>query len=100
MVSISITENTSLKDVFIELARLTDVDIQIDPNINTSTILKISNKPLEVVIKTICENANLKYSYENNILKIERDSLYLGISISLKSSLSIKQILRRSTQDK
>ena len=29
------------------------------------------------MIKTICENANLKYSYENNILKIERDFLYL-----------------------
>ena len=77
LVSISITENTSLKDAFIELARLADIDIQIDSDINSSVILKISNKPLEMVVKTICENANLKYTYENNILKIERDILYL-----------------------
>ena len=77
LVSISITENTSLKDAFIELARLADIDIQIDSDINSSVILKISNKPLEMVVKTICDNANLKYTYENNILKIERDVLYL-----------------------
>ena len=76
LVSISVTEEVPLKDIFIELARLTDIDIQIDSDITSSIILKVTNKPLEVVVKNICETANLKYSYNNNILKIEKDTSY------------------------
>lgn len=100
LVSISITENTSLKDAFIELARLADVDIQIDSDISSSVILKISNKPLEVVVKTICENANLKYSYENNILKIERDVLYLeDYDIDILQESDLWDTLQESIQN-
>lgn len=77
LVSFAITEQVALKDVFLELARLTDIDIQLDPTINSNIILKISNKPVETVIHTICEMSNLKYTYNNNILVIERDEAYL-----------------------
>lgn len=76
LISFSITEEVSLKDVFIELGRLADVDIQIDPQISGGIILKITDKPLNVVIDEICDIANLKYEYNNGILKIEKDLPY------------------------
>lgn len=76
LISFSITEEVPLKDVFIELGRLADVDIQIDPQINGGIILKITDKPLNVVIDKICDIANLKYEYTDGILKVERDLPY------------------------
>ena len=76
LISFSITEDVSLKDVFIELGRLADIDIQIDPKISNGIILKVTDKPLNVVIDKICDLANLKYEYEDGILKIERDLPY------------------------
>lgn len=77
LISFSITEEVPLKDIFIELGRLADVDIQIDPTINGGIILKVTDKPLNVVVEKICDIANLKYEYSNNILKIERDLPYI-----------------------
>lgn len=76
LISFSITEEVLLKDVFIELGRLADVDIQIDPRITSGIILKVTDKPLNVVIDKICDIANLKYEYEDGVLKIERDLPY------------------------
>ena len=77
LISFSITEEVPLKDVFIELGRLADVDIQIDPQINTGIILKVTDKPLNVVLDKICDIANLKYEYTDGILKVERDLPYV-----------------------
>lgn len=76
LISFSITEEVPLKDVLIELGRLADIDMQIDPKINTGIILKITEKPINVVIDKICDLANLKYEYEDGILKVERDLPY------------------------
>ena len=77
LISFSITEEVPLKDVFIELGRLADVDIQIDPQISTGIILKVTDKPLNVVLDKICDIANLKYEYNEGILKVERDLPYV-----------------------
>ena len=77
LISFSITEEVPLKDVFIELGRLADVDIQIDPQISTGIILKVTDKPLNVVLDKICDIANLKYEYNEGILKVERDLPYI-----------------------
>lgn len=76
LISFSITEEVPLKDVLIELGRLAEIDIHIDPKINTGIILKITEKPINVVIDKICELANLKYEYTDGILRIERDLPY------------------------
>ena len=76
LISFSITEEVSLKDVLIELGRLAEIDIQIDPKIDTGIILKVTEKPINVVIDKICELANLKYEYTDGILKVERDLPY------------------------
>lgn len=77
LISFSITEEVPIKDVFIELSRLTDVDIQIDPDIDINVIFKATDKTLDVIIDNLCNIGNLKYEYKDNILKIERDVPYL-----------------------
>lgn len=77
LISFSITEEVPIKDVFLELSRLADIDIQIDPNINMSIIFKATDKTLDVIVDNLCNMGNLKYEYKNGILKIERDTPYL-----------------------
>ena len=69
-------EEVSLKDVLIELGRLSGVDIEVDPNITGGIILKVTNKPLNVIVQRIAELGNLRYSYSNNIVRFERDTPY------------------------
>ena len=76
LISFSVTEEVPIKDVLIELGRLAEVDIEIDPNITGGIILKITKKPLNVVVKRISELANLRWSYTNNILRFEKDLPY------------------------
>ncbi|MDR2760382.1 MAG: hypothetical protein LBB09_00865 [Rickettsiales bacterium] len=73
LISFSITEEVPLKDVFVELGRLADIDIQIDPQINRGIIFKATEKPVNVIVDKICSQAGLKYEYADGILKIERD---------------------------
>ncbi|MDR0572002.1 MAG: hypothetical protein LBG48_04095, partial [Rickettsiales bacterium] len=63
LISFSITEDVPLKDVFIELGRLADIDIQIDPLINKKIIFKATDKPINVIIDKVCDLASLKYEY-------------------------------------
>jgi general secretion pathway protein D len=59
--------------VFIELGRLAEIDIQIDPLINKGIIFKATEKPVNVIVDKICDLAGLRYEYADGILKIERD---------------------------
>ena len=74
LVSISVTEDVPLKDVLIELGRLADVDMEIDPGITGGIIMKATNRPFSEVIKHVVELGNLRYENKNGLLKIERDT--------------------------
>lgn len=76
LISFSVTEDVSIKDVLIEIGRMADVDVQVDKNINGGIILKVKRKPLKIVLDRICRLANLKYSFEDGILSFERDIPY------------------------
>lgn len=76
-VSIAVTEDVPLKDVFLELGRLANIDIEMDPNITGGIIFRAKDKPLEDVVKRICEMTGLVYKFEDNTLKINRDMPYL-----------------------
>jgi len=76
LISFSVTEEVPIKDTLIELGRVADVDIEVDPNITGGIILKVTNKPLDVVVKQIADLAGLKYTYSNNILRFEKDLPY------------------------
>lgn len=76
LISFAVTEEVAIKDVLIELGRLADVDIEVDPSITGGIILKVTNKPLETIVQRVCDLANLRYTYSNNILRFERDVPY------------------------
>ena len=76
LISFAVTEEIPIKDILVELGRLAEVDIEVAPNIEGGIILKVSNKPLDVIVKRIAELGNLRYSYTNNILRFEKDTAY------------------------
>ncbi len=77
LVTLSVTEDVPLKDVLLELGRLSDVDMELDPNISGGVILKVKNKPFSEVIERVAKLANLRYSLENGVMKVEKDTPYL-----------------------
>ena len=77
LVTLNITEAVPLKDVLIELGRLAEIDIEVDPRIMEGIILKVKDKPLAEVIDTISQLASLRYNYDKGILTILRDLPYL-----------------------
>lgn len=76
LISFATTEEVPIKDVLVELGRLSGVDIEVDPAITGGIILKVTNKPLNVIVQRISDLGNLRYSYSNNILRFERDTPY------------------------
>lgn len=76
LVSITITEDVPLKDVLIELGRLADVDMEIDPGITGGIILQATNKPFSEIIKSVVDLGNLRYENKDGSIKIERDLPY------------------------
>lgn len=76
-VSISVTEDVQLKDIFLELSRLADIDIEVAPNIRGGVIFKATNKPVSEVVERISELAGLRYSVNGGILRIEKDVPYV-----------------------
>lgn len=77
LVTLAISEDINLKDVLIELARLADLELSIDPRINTGIILYIKDRPVNEAIELIAEKAKLKWEIDDGILSIERDAPYL-----------------------
>lgn len=73
LVSLSVTEDVPLKDVLLEIAKLADLDIEIDPKIQGGIILKVKDRPLGDVIEKISEIANLRFHIYEGVLTVERD---------------------------
>ena len=76
-VSIAVTETTPLRDIFIELARKAQVDLELDQRISGGIIMTATDRPLIDVVSRICELAELRYRFEKNILHVEVDDPYL-----------------------
>ncbi|MCP4394225.1 MAG: hypothetical protein GY804_08195 [Alphaproteobacteria bacterium] len=76
-VTVDITDKTELRDVLIELARKADVDLEMDPRIKGGIFFSAKDRPLKEVFHRISDLAGLRYSFENNILRIELDEPYL-----------------------
>jgi len=77
LVSISVTEDIPLKDVLIELGRLAEIEMEVDPTISGGIILMVKDRPFIQIIKQISSLANLRYSVNDGILRIENDIPYI-----------------------
>lgn len=95
MVTLSVTDDVPLKDVLIELGRSADIDMNIDPSISGGIILRVKERPFSEVIEKIASLANLRYSADGGILKIERDTPFVR-----HYRLNILDIIRDSSSSK
>ena len=77
LVSIAVTDDVPLKDVLIELARLADVDIEVDSSISGGISFRAKDRPFNEVIDRISDLAGLRYSMKNSVLRVERDTPYI-----------------------
>jgi len=76
VISFSVTDQVPLKDALIEFGRMVKIDIDIDPTISGGIILNAKNRPLKEVIDRIATLGNLRYSYNNGVLRFENDNPY------------------------
>jgi len=77
LVSIAVTDDVPLKDVLIELARLADIDIEVDSGISGGILFRAKDRPFNEVIDRIADMAGLRYTMKNNVLRVERDTPYV-----------------------
>ena len=97
LISISVTEDIPLKDVLIELSRLADVDMEIDPRIDGGIILRVKDKPFKDVIERVVNLGGLRYSARDGVMRVERDTPYkidypvdfLNVTRSSESSINV-----------
>jgi general secretion pathway protein D len=76
IISFSITDDVDLKDVLIELGRVTSLDIDIDPAISGGVIVNAKNRPLIEIIDRISRLGGLVYSFDNGVLTFKKDVPY------------------------
>lgn len=76
LVSVNLNQSVPLRDALFELAKEAEYDLELDPNIRGSIIFTARNKPFDAVIKRISDVAGLRYSFEDDILRLEIDSPY------------------------
>lgn len=72
-VSISVTDTTPLRDVLIELARQGGIDLELDPSVRGGVIFTANDSPLRRVIERLADLAGLRYTFRDNVLRIEVD---------------------------
>ena len=75
-VTVTVTETTPIKDVFIELAREARVDLELDPRIQGGVIFSAYEKPFEQVLRRLADLAGLRYRVRDGVLRIELDDPY------------------------
>ncbi len=76
LVSISVNQTVPLRDALFELAKQADYDLELDPRISGSVIFTARERPFDQVIARLCEIANLRYTFEENVLRVEVDTPY------------------------
>ncbi len=77
LVSLAVNEDVPIKDVLVELSRIADVDMEIDPAITGGIIFRVKDKPFKQVIERISDLAGLRYREKNGILRVEKDTPFL-----------------------
>lgn len=95
-VSISTAKDMLLINVLAQLAESADVNIIVAPDIEGNISCSAKNRPFIDILQDICETANLKYTINNDTVKIEYDSpilrtynvQFLNIQRDMKSSIA------------
>lgn len=76
LVSISVSEKVSVRDILQELAREAKVNLELDPRISTPIIFTAHNQPFDDVLRRICRMANLRMIRDQDYIRIVPDEPY------------------------
>ncbi len=77
LVTVSVNQTVSLHDLMFELAEQAGVDLEMDPNIHGSIIFTAKDRPFNDVVDRIAAMAGLRYTFANNVLRLELDRAYV-----------------------
>ncbi len=76
LVSISVNQTVPLIDILFELAKQANFDLELDPGIEGSIIFTAREKPFDQVVKRIAEISGLRYNFDGDVLRVEKDRPY------------------------
>jgi MSHA biogenesis protein MshL len=79
LVSVTVNQDVPLRDIFYELAKQAQIDVELDPDITGSVIFTAYNRPFDQVVDRLSEMAGLRYTFEGNVLHVERDLPFMKI---------------------
>lgn len=77
LIDLVVDETVPLRSVLFELADQADLDLELDPRIEGSVIVRARRQPLEVVIERIARLAGLRYALDGDVLQVRLDEPYL-----------------------
>lgn len=77
LVTVSVNQTVSLHDLMFELAEQAGIDLEMDPDIHGSIIFTAKDRPFNDVVDRICEMAGLRYTFKNNVMRIQLDRPYV-----------------------
>ncbi|MDG7055903.1 MAG: secretion system protein [Wolbachia endosymbiont of Meromenopon meropis] len=77
LISINIGEEISVKDLLVEIGKLSDIDLDVDPKISGNIILKLKDRSITEVIQSIADSAKLRCLVNNGTIRIEQDLPYI-----------------------
>ncbi|MFH1157890.1 MAG: type II and III secretion system family protein [Pseudomonadota bacterium] len=77
LVTVSVNQTVSLRDLMFELAEQAGVDLEMDPQVRGSIIFTAKERPFNEVVDRICEMSGLRYSFLNEVLRVEIDRPYV-----------------------
>jgi len=76
LVTISVTDpDIPVREVLLELARKVGIDLDLDPAVSGGVIITAHDRPFEEVIGRLCDQDNLRCSLQDNVLKVEPDTM-------------------------
>ncbi|MDA7705045.1 hypothetical protein N8772_01010 [Rickettsiales bacterium] len=77
LISFSVADPVPVKDILFELARITDTEMDINPNISGDIIINAKNRPLKEVIDRICKMAKIRYIIKDGVMSFQADNSYI-----------------------
>jgi len=77
LISFSAADPVPVRDILFELARITDTEMDISPDISGDIIINARNRPLKEVIDRICKMAKIRYVINNGVMSFQSDKNYI-----------------------
>lgn len=77
LVSLSVSGQLPLSQVFMELAKQSKINISLSPKVQGSVFYQAHQQPAIDVIREICHMAGLRYAIDHNTVRIEPDAIHM-----------------------